>query len=137
MFPPCYATRRVPSPGHEGKEKIMEIVTTPEGVTVQMSLAEARALARERSLDADDTNETEGLLQQLLDLVGSGPQRHDNYHAIVAGIHRNLVNFGYTNLQVSEVLASYDKALAGDKAETIIDMMTRSQLEENDLMDIR
>ena len=53
---------------------------------------------------------------------------------IVKAIHRNLVEFGYGNLTLAEVQASYDKAIAGEKPKGIIDMMTKSQLEANDLI---
>jgi hypothetical protein len=62
--------------------------------------------------------------------------RHPNYMEIVNAITKNLVDFGYSTLTPDEVLASYDKAMTGEKPKNIIDMMTRSQLEKNGLLDI-
>jgi hypothetical protein len=61
-------------------------------------------------------------------------ERHNNYQAIVASIHKNLVEFGYTTLTVDTVLESYDKTLAGERPVGIIDMMTRKQLKQNGLL---
>ena len=61
-------------------------------------------------------------------------ERHDNYEIIVSSIHRNLVEFGYADLTKEQVLESYDKAINGESPVGIIDMMTRSQLEENGLL---
>ena len=60
--------------------------------------------------------------------------RHPNYREIVKAIQANLVEFGYGGLREDTVLASYDKAMAGEKPKGIIDMMTRSQLEQNGLL---
>ena len=62
-------------------------------------------------------------------------ERHENYQRIVESIRRNLVNFGYAGLTTEEVLASYDKAINGEQPSGIIDLMTKSQLEQNGLLE--
>ena len=52
-------------------------------------------------------------------------ERHDNYQAIVASMTRNLVAFGYEGLTEEHVLASYDKAMAGEQPEGIIVMVAQ------------
>ena len=58
-------------------------------------------------------------------------ERHENCQEIVASIKRNLVSFGYRELTTETVLASYDKAMAGQRPANIIGMMTREQLKQN------
>ena len=61
-------------------------------------------------------------------------ERHPNYESIVKSIQRNLVDFGYADLDYDTVLASYDKAINNEESVGIIDMMTRSQLKANGLL---
>lgn len=61
-------------------------------------------------------------------------ERHKNHEVIVKSIQRNLTEFGYGGLTYEVVLASYDRAISGLEPVGIIDMMTRSQLEQNDLL---
>ena len=60
--------------------------------------------------------------------------RHPEYIKIVSGITKNLREFGYGSLTEDQVLQSYDKAMTGEKPTNIIDMMTRKQLEQNDML---
>jgi len=60
--------------------------------------------------------------------------RHPDYEKTVKRITSNLRKFGYFDLTQEEVLASYDKAMAGEDPVGIIDMMTKGQLEQNNLL---
>jgi hypothetical protein len=60
--------------------------------------------------------------------------RHPNYEEIVKSITQNMLEFGYEGLLESRVLQSYDKAMLGEEPTNIIDRMTRSMLEKNNLM---
>lgn len=57
-----------------------------------------------------------------------------NRTVIAKAIRQNLVEFGYTNLTLDEVLTELDKVLDGTEPENIIGMMVKGQLEENDLI---
>ena len=57
-----------------------------------------------------------------------------NRKVIAKAIRHNLVEFGYTNLTLDDVLTELDKVLDGTEPENIIGMMVKGQLEENDLI---
>lgn len=61
-------------------------------------------------------------------------EQHEDRDRIVESIRKNLVAFGYSDLTVEHVAAGYDRAMAGERPTNVIEMMVKSQLEENGLL---